>query len=248
MRKLVMCATGALVALLASEARAQWTPLDGRLLVSVNGGGQLVASDVEAQSSFPLYNETAQVQIAQDLGGGGLFDIGAAYRVGERWGVGFAFNASGDRSDAAIAGTLPHPLFSNRPRPFTTTASGLKHDESAVHLQAAWFMPFIDKVDLTFTGGLTIFNVSQEFARNVSFTETNTDTVVVSGVEVVRLKESTAGFNLGVDMSYNLYRNIGAGVLLRYAYGSVGFGVAEGQSSDVTAGGFQIAAGGRVRF
>jgi hypothetical protein len=248
MRKLVICATSAVVLLLASVAHAQPQPFEGRLLVSVNGGGQFGGSDVDLQTSYPIYGETAQIQIHQDLGGGGLFDFGAAYRVGTQWGVGFAFNRSGDRTDGDVSGTIPHQVFTNRPRSFATTANDLEHNESAFHFQGAWFMPFVDKVDLVITGGLSIFNVSQEFARNVQFNETGTSTVDITGVEVVRLKETGAGINIGADMTYMLYKNIGAGVLLRYTYGSVGFDLGEGQSTDVTAGGFQIAAGGRVRF
>jgi hypothetical protein len=249
MRKVVISVIGAVLVLLSSsQAGAQPTPFDGRLLASINFGGQLGGSDVDLASSFPIYGETAQVQIHQDLGGGGLFDFGAAYRVGERWGVGFAFNRSGDRTDGVVSGSIPHPAFTNRPRAFETTADELEHNESAFHFQGAWFLPYVEKVDIVITGGLSIFNVSQEFARNIQFTETGTDTVNITGVEVVRLKETGAGINIGADMTYMLYKNFGAGVLLRYTYGSVDFDLGEGQSSDVTAGGFQIAAGGRVRF
>ena len=67
---------------------------------------------------------------------------------------------------------------------------------------------------------------------------------MINSVEVVRLKDTTVGFNLGADMTYSIHQNIGAGLLLRYTYGSAGF---EGES-DVRAGGFQIAVGARVRF
>ena len=117
-------------------------------------------------SKFPLYEEEAEIRHVQDLGGGGLFDIGAAYRVGKQWGVGIAFNKTGDRGDATVDGSLPNPLYFNRPRTFATTAvAGLKHDENAWHFQAAWFMPYTDKIDFLFTGGPTIFNDSTGVRR-----------------------------------------------------------------------------------
>jgi hypothetical protein len=251
MRKLAMCVTTAVLVLVASDARAQWTPLEGRLLVSINGGGQLGGGDIEQLSVFELSGEEAQVQTRQDLGGGGLFDIGGAYRVGKNWGVGIAINKTGDRGDATVEGSLPNPLFFDRPRAFTTTVAALKHDETAVHLQGAWFMPFTDKVDFVFTGGPTIFNASQEFAGAVSFTNTGSEFegVVIDSVAVSRVKDSGLGFNIGADAIYNnIYKTVGAGLLLRYTYGSIGFDLGNGQTSDIKVGGFQIAVGARVRF
>lgn len=250
MRKLAMCVTTVFLVLLASDARAQWMPLEGKLLVSINGGGQLGGSDIEQESRFQLYGEEAIVRTFQDIGGGGLFDIGAAYRVGKQWGVGIAINKTGDRGDATVDGSLPNPLFFDRPRAFTTTVPGLKHDETAVHLQGAWFMPFTDKVDLLFTGGPTIFNASQEFAGDVAFTNTGSEFegVVINSVSVTRVKDSGLGFNIGADLTYTIHKTIGAGVLLRYTYGSIGFDLGDGQTADIKVGGFQIGVGARVRF
>ena len=249
MRKLVIWVSGAVLMFLASDAHAQqWIPMpfEGKLVVSINGGGQVGGSDIEKRTTFPLYEEEAEINTFQDLGGGGLFDIGAAYRVGKQWGVGFAFNKTGDRGDANVDGSLPNPLYFNRPRTFATTVAGLKHDENAWHFQAAWFMPYTDKIDFLFTGGPTIFNIQQEFAGDVNYTDVGADfeSVVINSVDVVRLKDTTVGFNLGADMTYSIHQNIGAGLLLRYTYGSAEF---DGESN-VRAGGFQIAVGARIRF
>ena len=64
----------------------------------------------------------------------------------------------------------------------------------------------------------------------------------------MRLKDSGLGFNIGADMTYSIHQNIGAGLLLRYTYGSIGFDLGNGETSDIKVGGFQIAVGARVRF
>ena len=74
--------------------------------------------------SFPLYDETATVTSTRKVKGGGLFDIGGAYRV---WGknllAGVTFHAhvvevGRGRSPARI----PDPVFFDRPRAVNTTS------------------------------------------------------------------------------------------------------------------------------
>jgi hypothetical protein len=62
-------------------------------------------------------------------------------------------------------------------------------------------------------------------------------------------KESTVGFNLGVDGRYMFTRNIGAGAMLRFTHAGVSLtSPTGGDDIKVDAGGFEIAAGLRFRF
>jgi hypothetical protein len=72
--------------------------------------------------------------------------------------------------------------------------------------------------------------------------------VTIDAVDVVELKDSGWGFNIGADMTYAITPTIGVAGLLRYTHGNVEFNPAEGQTADVNAGGFQIGAGVRVKF
>lgn len=252
MRKSVIVCACAMLALGAAEARAQWTqqPLDGRLLVGVNVGGQAGSTDADRQISFGLYDETAQVESSQTLSAGGVFDIGATYRVGTNWGVGLGYSASGGSGDATVNGSLPHPLFFSQPRPFSASVDGLDTRERAVHLQAVLFVPFIERVDFTFAAGPSFFTAEQGFSRGISFTEVPPafNAINVDGVEIVNVKKSGTGFNLSGDATYRITDVIGAGLTLRYTRASLDMELGDGNTVEARPGGFQVLVGARLRF
>ena len=251
MRKPVLFLAAALVVALASDARAQWgQPLGGRLTVSVNGAVQPASQDVTRTTTFDLYGESAEVTTSQEIKGGPLFDVGAMYRVHGNWGVGIAYTAMSSDSAGAISGSLPHPLFFDQPRSFTVDVADLEHEEQALHVNAVYFIPFVDKVDFAVFGGPSFFAVKQGLARGVTFSENPPDfnAITIDTVESAALEESAVGFNVGVDGSYAVTRNIGVGVLLRYTRAAVDLPLAEGVTAEVKAGNFQIGAGVRFRF
>ena len=250
MRKSVLCLASLLAIGSATDVNAQWAPLNGRLIVSVNGGLQPGSEDLTNSSAFTLYDEQATIDSAHKIEGGGMWDFGAQFKVRPNYGVGVAYSMLDSTNPATITGSIPHPLFFDQPRTLSASADDLIHKESALHLQAVYFMPFIDKVDIALSAGPTFFSVRQQFARNVSFDKTPPDfnSVTPAGVDVVSLEESGVGFNIGADVSYAFTSTIGAGVLLRYTRGSVDFAVGEGQSAEVKAGSIQFGAGLRIRF
>lgn len=254
MRKSVpFIAIAALVFLasLPTEASArQPQPFDGKLIVGVSAGIQVGDNDLVRQSTFDLYDEPATVDIAQTINNGGFFEISGAYKVRPTYGFGLAWGFLSNSGEGNISGRLPHPLFFDQPRSFNQDVSDLKHSEQSLHFQAIYFMPFTDKVDFAFAGGPSLFNVKQGLIRGVLFSEVppSFSTVVIDEVDIVELEDSGWGFNLGAEMTYAFRPNIGAAAMLRYTHGSVEFNVSDSQTADVTAGGFQLGVGLRVRF
>jgi hypothetical protein len=235
----------------ASDAQAQWgEPLGGRLTISVNGAVQPASQDISRTTTFDLYGESAEVTTAQEVKGGGLLDIGAVYRVRGNFGVGAAYTMMSSDSAGSISGRLPHPLFFDQPRAFDVPVAGLDHEEQALHLNAVWFVPFVEKVDFAIFAGPSFFAVKQGLARGITFSENPPDfnAVTIDSIESATLEESAVGFNIGVDGSYAVTRNIGVGVLLRYTRASVDMPLAEGATAEVKAGNFQIGGGVRFRF
>ena len=258
MRKSVLLiAVAAVVSLAAwpSTALAQQGPLGGKVFVSVNFGIQVGDNSLERTSTFPLYDETATVDISQTINNGAFFDFSGAYKLrayklrGEL-GVGMAYDFVSNSGDGTVSGSLPHPELFDQPRTFTASADDLAHSENAFHFQAVWFVPFTDKVDFTISGGPSIFSVKQELIRGVTFSEIppNFTSVTIDSVEVIELRDSAWGFNIGADMTYALTPSIGVGALIRYSHGTVEFNVSDTQTADVTAGGFQIGGGVRFKF
>ena len=258
MRKSVLFnAIAALVSLASfpSEVGARQLPqlpqlFDGKLIVNVNVGIQVGDNDLARQSTFELYDENATVDISQTINNGGFFEVGGAYKLREKYGVGLSYAFLSNSGGGRVAGSLPHPLFFDQPRSFTVDVPDLKHTEHSLHFQAVYFMPFTDKVDFTFSAGPSLFSVKQGLVRGVSFSENPPafTSVTIDSVDAPELKDSGWGFNMGADMTYAVSPSIGVAALIRYTHGSVEFNLSDTQTADVNAGGFQLGGGVRLRF
>ena len=209
--------------------------------VNVNIGAQGGSSDLSTQSTFEIYGENASLATTQEAGGGGLFDFSAGYKVWRNLAVGFGYSRTGGDSDAAVAASVPDLDFFDRSRPVSGIASG-KHKENAFHLQGTWIMPVTDKIDVGFSFGPTIFNVSQDIPTAITVNEPGP---TLASTTTVREKKTTVGINLGVDVNYFLTPRYGVGFLARYTGGSVDFDAAD---DSLSVGGFQIGVGFRYRF
>jgi hypothetical protein len=223
-------------------AAAQTMQFTDKGYVSVNGGVQAGSHDLSESGSFPLYDETATFSSTNKVKGGGLLDIGGAYRV---WGknllVGAAFTHTSSKSDGSLTGSIPDPVITDRPRTVTKIFEDLKHAENALHLDAVWMMPVANKLDIGISAGPTIFFVSQETIPSLTITEPG-PTVTTT---VVKSSKTTVGFNAGLDVQYMVAKKWGVGGLMRYSVGSVSL---PGASEKLTVGGFQVGGGVRLRF
>ena len=251
---------GVLLALLASvPAQAQgaaktqstavgWFDAE-RFNVHVNFGGQVGSDDFTQQFTPTIYDEAATIDVAQSFGGGPVFDIGGSYTVYGDFAVGVSYShASGD-GDAAIAAAIPDPLVFDRPRAATATASGLNHSENQVHVSLLYRFAATPKIDVTVGIGPTFFSVDQELPVVTTADVSESASGPVITPRASKGSDSAVGVNISADVTYMVTDMFGAGVLLRYAGSTAEISVAEApQSVDVQAGGFQIAAGVRVRF
>jgi len=218
----------------------QWTD---KGFVTVNAGVQVGSHDLTATQSFDLYDETATVTSSSKVKSGGLFDIGGGYRVWNNVTVGLIYSWTSSDSNAAITGSIPDPVFFDRPRSVTASASGLNHTENALHFNATWMMPVTDKIDVGFSAGPSIFFVKQDMVSSLPIVSEPGPTV---GAPVVTGDSETAvGVNFGVDVTYLVSKKWGVGGLARYTWGSATFA---GTDDSLTLGGFQIGGGLRLRF
>lgn len=226
--------------LAATPASAQ----SGRVSASINFGAQASSGDFTQRLTPTIYNELASVDIAQDYESGPLFDIGGGVTLFGNIGVGLAYSRTSGDGVAAVAAQIPNQLFFDQPRGASASADGLKHTENAVHLQVFYRFAASPKLDVTVGVGPTFFSIKQELIDGIDVTE---PTPTISP-RVVESSESAVGVNVSADLTYMVTKNIGAGVLLRYAGGSADFGTPSGSSVSLDAGGFQFAGGLRVRF
>jgi hypothetical protein len=231
---LCLCA----IAVPAGAQQMQWTD---KGFISVNGGAQAGSHDLTSNQSFDLYSETATITTSQKVKSGGYFDLGFGYKIWENLLVGASYSHVGSKSDVAIAGSIPDPVFFDQPRSVTASVSGAKHSENVFHIDATWMMPVTDKIDVGFMAGPSIFSVKQDLVTALTVSEPGP---VVQAPAFTSESKTSVGFNAGVDVTYLIGKRWGVGGLARFAWGSPTLpgGV------KLTVGGFQIAGGFRMRF
>lgn len=215
----------------------------------VNVGGQAGSHDLTQQGSFDLYDESALFSNKLTVGGGGLFDIGGGYRVWHKLYAGLSYSYTSDSSNGEVTGSIPHPFYTDQFRAVAGSVTGLKHSESALHLQAVWRQPVTTKFDVALALGPTIFFVNQDVVQSITVAEQGAPTtgVVLTGIEKEKVSGTGVGFTIGADGTYMVTERLGAGAFLRYAGGSVDLKAAAG-TVNLDVGGLQVGAGLRLRF
>ena len=231
----------ALCAAVAPKAHAQMTWTD-KAFVNVSVGGQAGSDTVTTSAQFDLYDEQGTLSSSQKAKGGGLFDVSAGYKVRKNLVAGIGFSRTGGKADGAITASVPDPRVFDQPRAVSATAPGMKHSENVVHLFAAWMMPVTDKIDVALSAGPSIFSVKQDLPTALSVTEPGP---VVSQITTAKSSKTTAGINMGVDVTYLVSKRWGVGGLARYTWGSVDL---KNATDNLSVGGFQVGAGVRLRF
>ena len=237
----------------ASEGRAQMLKWEDRGYLTVNGGAQVGSQSFTESATPTIYGEASSIQTPHMIDEAGVFDVSGGVRVAGNFGLGAAYSYLSTSESPTVTAQIPNPLFYNSPRTTTGSAGSLTHAESAVHIQAVWMVLASNKIDVAFSGGPSIFSVSQDLvsddiANGLVEGAPPYSSVTLSAVPVVRQKKTAMGFNVGADVTYMFVRQFGAGVFLRYTAASVDLPTAGGGEVSVDAGGFQIGGGLRVRF
>ena len=164
---LALCACA--IPQMATAQTMQWTD---KGYITVNGGYQSGSHDLSQSATFPLYDEIATVNSTTEVKGGGMFDVGGAYKI---WKnnllVGLSYSHVASKSDGSVTGSIPDPVFFDRPRTVSATVPGLKHSENQVHIDAIWMMPVANKLDIGLSFGPTIVAVKQDTIPTLTVTE-----------------------------------------------------------------------------
>ena len=243
-----VCTVFALGVTLASGAEGQVLPWEDTGYVNVNYAYQSGDRAFAESLSAPIYGETATYGASHASSGGGGFDIGGGIRVWGNLAAGIAVTSFSSPSAATVSGSVPHPLFFDRPRTVAADLTGLEYKELGVHLQAVWVMPISEKIIVSAGAGPSFFSVDQGLLGAVGVGQ---ETAPFSSVSIAvtgnTVSESVVGGNVGVDVKYMFTERLGGGVFVRWTGGSVDLPAAGGaQSIDV--GGVQSGAGIRLAF
>jgi hypothetical protein len=237
-------------------ARAQ-TPWEDRAFVNLSFGVDTGSTEINENRSYPVYGETATLESTATFGSFGIFDIMVGARVWRNLGVGIDYHTGGTKGEGTISGSVPHPLFFDRPRTFTADFNDAKRDEHATHLQFGYMVPVNDKFDMYLFGGPSFFRVSQELVTDLAVTEQGPPFTAITVLpEIHTIKESATGYNLGVDATYFVYEKdqfrLGVGGMLRFTGATADLeyttNTGERRTIETELGGVQFVFGGRVRF
>lgn len=214
------------------------------LFVGATIGVQSHSHTFSTADSFALYDETASLASDQAVTGGTLFNISGGYRVWQNLAVAVAYSWTTDVETAEVTGSIPHPLFFDNPSALAITVEDLERKESAVHIQAMYFLPrfaFLpERLLLAVVAGPSFFKVEQQLvtALEVAFGTQNGTAVV--GTE----SASAVGMNGGLDLSYAATPDFDVNGFIRYS----GAQMEVPSVLELKVGGLQLGVGLRVRF
>ena len=261
MRNAVVLCAGLLSLMLPSVAIAQaqapapapgqsnaWMPAGGRIFVAINGLYQPGEETIEQTASYSVYDETANASATQTVkNGGGMFDVGGGYRT-NRYGIGISYSQFKSNNSASVSASIPHPIFFDRPRTTSATLEGLEHTEHVVHVQAYYFVPVAEKMDVGVFIGPSFFSVTQDFVSGLNtFTESSNFETVSIPTGAAPVKDSPVGFNIGGELTYLITPNVAGAFLLRFSRANADFEF-EGATTSMNVGNVQVGAGVRLRF
>jgi hypothetical protein len=222
----------------------RWTDIG---YVYVSGGYQAGSSGFSESFSFPQYVEQVTVTTEYPKKDGPTFDVGGGVRVWRNFAAGVSVSGVSRSTDGDVNASIPHPFFFNTGRAIEGAAA-LKRTETAVHVQAAYVVPAGRRMLVTLSAGPSFFSVRQTLVQSVQFSESYPyDTALLSSVPTTSASKSVTGFNAGLDVGYYFTRNVGAGMLLRYAGGSLTL-PSHDAAITTKVGGFQVAGGLRLRI
>jgi len=254
MRRLVL--TFLVIGLIAGASRdaaAQTQAWDDRVYLNIGFGVESGTSALADSNTFLIYDETGTVATSSTYTSGSLFDVGIGIRIWKNVSVGASYHQEQNTAEIAVTGTVPHPVFFNQPRSFSTTAGESDfRKEKAVHLQFGWMLPIGEKFDVLLFGGPSWFRLEQPVVADITIADSTAPFLQVTVTPNVEIrKKSQIGFNTGVDATYVVWQNdsvrLGAGAFMRYAHAQTTVLLLHTeQTTDV--GGLQFGFGGRLRF
>lgn len=243
-----MAATAVAVALCAAAPASAQTWSE-RVHVSVNGAFQATSNDFSDRFQFEKDLETGSTEADYRVTGGFLFDAGGGVRLWKSLGAGVAFSYFTRKDAAATETRSPHPFFLEQFRTVAGEAAGLARTETAVHVQAMYFLHPSGPLRLVLSAGPTLVSVEQQLITEVVLAETYPyDTAEYSSVRTEKIKKSKTAFNVGADVMWMLNRTIGAGGIVRFSRARVGLDAPGGRHVAVDVGGLYVGGGVRLLF
>jgi hypothetical protein len=230
------------------EAQVRRAPREPRSVFSISGGIQS-GSSLTDTFTFEQYAEDGTVRAEYPGTSATFFEVSAGTRIWRRIGIGAAVTRSSSSGDVSVSADVPHPFFLDQPRSVEGSATDLSRDETGVHVQLYWEPRMTGRLRVRLFAGPSFIDVKQDLVEGVDLNEVYPyDETTFRSARTRQGSGSAVGGHGGADLSWMLSRQVGAGVLVRYAAASVDLNAPASRTVSSDAGGLQAAAGIRVVF
>jgi len=249
----VLVLAGCVFAGSARVASAQSAAATDRGYINVGWGVESGSSAMSDTRTSLIYDESATITSASNFTSGSLFDVGVGLRVWKNLTVGAAYHQEQNDTNGELTGSIPSPVFFNRPRNLSVEVQNLDRKESAAHLVIGWMVPIGAKFDVMVFGGPSFFRITQDTVSDVTITEPGgAFTTVTAAPQITERAKSVTGYNVGADATYIVWSNdsirLGAGGFVRFTQASTEIEMLSGAGVPTDVGGVQFGFGARLRF
>jgi hypothetical protein len=229
------------------QARAP-SPRQYRFAITLNGVQGADTLSFADTNRFDLFKEPAQIESVYSDPRSGGYELGAQFRIAGPLAVGATVQRFENDRSAAYTASLPHPFFFDRFRELSGAASGLTHEELAVHLDAV-FTKTWGPLTIDAFGGPSWFQTKTEVLVDVLYEETFPyDEVLFQGVEGRVLESRPLGFNVGASATFRIAGFFGVDFGVRYSEARSRLFIEEGREIALDAGGLSVGVGLRFLF
>ena len=224
------------------------SPRHYRLAITINGVQGTDTLSFADKNQFELFKEPAQIEsVYRDRRYQG-YELGAQFRIAGPFAVGALVQRFENDREATYTASLPHPFFFDRFRELSGAASGLTHEEIAVHLDAV-FTKTWGPLTLAAFGGPSWFQTKTEVLVDVLYEEVFPyDEVLFQGVEGRVVESQPIGFNVGASATFRIASIFGVNFGVRYSEARSKLFIEEGREIELEAGGLSVGAGLRLLF
>lgn len=223
-----------------------WTAAQDRVRVGIDGAQQTTTTNLDAATTFTEFLEQGHITTRERVATAPIYGADVSVRVWKNLAVGAALSFYSKGTAGNVEAQIPHPFLFDRAR-LVSGATALKRTETGGHILFAWIIP-ADRLELTLSGGPSIFQVNQAVVSRVTYNQTYPyDVAQFTGVITERAKDRTIGFHAGAGVTWKLARHVGVGGTLRYSRGTLDTTVGD-DSLSFDVGGLHAGGGLRLIF
>lgn len=242
-----LCCVGAWLLLLLAPAGAGAQEALPRTVLLIDAYARVAGPSFTDQVEPTITFERASVEVDYTSGTGIGGGVGLARRLSSRVGVLASVSFGAMAATATAAGTVPHPLYFDRPRD-VAGAADVSGSQMIVDVLATGFWRAGSRWTVLAGAGPSIVRVSQDAVDGVTYTETFPyDSVTVTGLRT----STSSGVGVGVtgllDVMWQLGPRTGLAAFMKYTAASVESGK-DDATVTVKAGGLRAGLGLRFRW